>query len=428
MGTSSASGEVFKFIMLTDVAGSSRLAEKHPALYHSALEKHNSIIEKLVRGSGGTVYKNTGDGYYLFFESAPQSLECARELASEFSNFPPVAEGEPFLVRIVLHGGALRPIGREFFGPALNRASRICQVCHPGQILASGAVVSAAEAKPGGHALIDLGMHHLRDLSEPEQLFQLDDPAFARREFPPLPTLSNRPNNLFRQPNAFIGRTEELSALRDSIRKGRRLVTLVAPGGYGKSRIAVQLCADMLGEFERGVFIVELAPAHDASGVPAELACVLGYQLSGSRDPEDQLVEYLRGKQMLVCFDNFEHVIDASAFVGKVLKFCPDVTILATSREPLKLAAENVFTLSPMPLADSGGTMDEIPDSVLLFADRTALVKPGFALDGGTLPLAMEICRKLSGIPLSIELAAAWADCFTLEELLRELSQQLELT
>jgi len=436
--TGDSAGEVQRFILLSDIAGSSRLAEALPQQYHAALKRHNALTERAVASHGGSVYKQTGDGHIALFETAGACLTCARELAEGFAKFEPLAGDELLLVRIALHGGELRPVGAEYFGPALNRASRICQVCHPGQVLLSGAVADGAGVPPGGAALLDLGLHHLRDLAEPEHLYQLDDERFARREFPPLPTLNNRPNNLLQQPNLFVGRERELAGLSQLLLDSQRLVTIAAPGGYGKSRLAAQLCADLLPRFERGVFFVELAPLTEHTRIVYELANATGFQFYGSRDPQEQLTDYLREKELLLCFDNFEHVLPGAPLVSEIIKAAPRVKIVITSREPLRITGEQVYALQPLQVQVGGagvsardpslaGTEARPTEAALLFADRAALVNPGFKLDAASSLLIEQVCAKLEGVPLSIELAAAWTDSFTLPELLAELSQQLEL-
>jgi predicted ATPase/class 3 adenylate cyclase/tetratricopeptide (TPR) repeat protein len=470
-----SAGAVHRFILLSDIAGSSRLAETFPQHYHTALQQHNALTENAVAAQGGSVYKHTGDGYIALFETARACLACARELAIGFSQLEPLAGDAPLRVRIALHGGELRCVGTEYFGPALNRASRICQVCYPGQVLLSGAVAQGAgstrisagdplntraEVGATDATLLDLGLHHLRDLDEPEHLYQLDDERFARHEFPPLATLNNRPNNLLQQPNQFVGRAREINELEELLvgraaataiggsqagtpapparKADARLVTITAPGGYGKSRLAAQLCADLLPRFERGAFFIELAPLSEHTRIIYQLASAIGFQFYGSRDPREQIIGYLREKEMLLCFDNFEHVLSGASLVSEILKTAPRIKIVATSREPLRLSGEQVYALQPLRVGSTpvlGGdplnTRTEAgatADAALLFTDRAALVSPGFELDAANSQLIEQICAKLEGVPLAIELAAAWTDSFTLPELLTELSQQLELT
>lgn len=276
-------------------------------------------------------------------------------------------------------------------------------------------------------SLSDLGEHRLRDLAEPERLYQVDHPDFELHDFEPLPSLTgNRPNNLLIQPNAFIGREKELSELRQMLADGgQRLVTIIAPGGYGKSRLAVQFCADRLDDFKNGVFAVLLAPVGDHSRIVGATADSLGFQFYGASDPKEQLLNYLREKEMLVHFDNFEHVMEGRELVGDILATAPGVSVLVTSREPLRLKAEKVFQIEPLPVEIEGG--DGLSDAEILFIDRASLVEPGFDASAFSAKTIREICSRLEGVPLSLELAAAWADSFTLSELKSELESQIEL-
>jgi len=430
---------VHRFILLTDIAQSSRLAEQYGPAYVSALEEHNGLVEAAVAECAGKVYKQTGDGYLALFETADTCLAAALELGEALGQLRPLAEDDPLLVRLALHAGSLQPSGDEYFSPALNRVSRICQVCNPGQVLASGAVAgyfggaggTAREAQagtaalPAGFKLLDLGRHHLRDLAEPEQLFQLDSERFSRRKFPPLSTLDNRPNNLVSQPNHFIGREKELKALASLLQADTRLLSITAPGGYGKSRLAAQLCGNLLHRYENGVFMVYLAPVRESIDVPTAIAIALGYQFSAGRTPEQQLRDYLQAKDLLLCLDNFEHLLKCTPLVAELLKAAPKLNVVITSREPLRLQGEHIYRLEPLPVEAEGE--ERYSEAQQLFTDRAALVSSGIALMADNAEQVQQICRQLSGIPLAIELAAAWMDGFTLSELSAELSRQLEL-
>jgi len=344
-----------RFILRTDIAGSSRLCEEHPQEFAQALARHNAATEQAVSACRGEIYRTTGDGYVAFFATARDCLGCLVRLGREFAAFSPVDGDEPFLVRSIAHAGAIRLVGGACYGPALNRTSRICQVCHPGQALISAPVARQLAGRlDDGTALIDLGEHHLRDLGEPEHLYQVDHPDFARRHFPPLPTLNNRPTNLAVQPNSFVGRGRELAELSALLLNGPRLVTITAPGGYGKSRLAAHLCSDLIESFARGVYVVLLAPVREHTGVAAAIATAVGYQFHGSREPRQQIVDYLREKQLLLCLDNFEHVMEAAPLIGEILAQAAQVRLVITSREPLRIAGEQVYPLSrPRPCSCS---------------------------------------------------------------------------
>jgi len=417
-----------RYILRTDIGGSSRLCERYPQAFAQALAQHNSVTEEAIAACHGEIYRTTGDGYVAFFADARDCLGCLVRLQREFAAFPPLGADEAFLVRAIAHGGAIRVVGGDCYGAALNRAARICQVGQPGQSLISAVVArQLAGQLDDGIELLDLGEHHLRDLGEPEHLYQIDHPAFARHSFPALPTLDNRPTNLAVQPNTFVGRSRELAELSAMLHDGQRLVTITAPGGYGKSRLAVHLCSDLLEGFARGVYVVLLAPVREYTGVTAAIAGAVGFQFHGSREPQQQVIDYLREKQLLLCLDNFEHVMEAAPFISEILGQAPQVRMVITSREPLRIAGEQVYPLEPLPVGERADQLEQA-EAVQLLVDRATLVNPGLRFDADNLALLREICRRLSGIPLAIELAAAWMDSFTPAELRDELDQQLELT
>lgn len=427
-GTVDASGSVNRYILLSDIASSSRLAEAYPQEYYTALEAHNSIIEGAVKQHQGEILKNLGDGYLALFDDAAGALAAAVTAQLAFSGgqrnaiaaFP---DGSTLGVRTVVHGGRLTRLSgqeQDWFGPALNRCSRIGNVCHPGQLLISGVVRAALTAIPPELTELDLGRVRLRDLGEPEQLIQLTHHGFAQRQFPPLRGLDARPNNLAVQPNTFIGRDKELAQLARMLSSDTRLLTLHAHGGYGKSRLASQLCAHMLWRFEHGAYEVLLAPVRDHRYLPEAIADATGFQFYGKRKPKEQVLDYLRQKDMLLCLDNFEHLLEGAEFIAEILKAAPQVRILVTSREPLRLSAERVYSVEPLPLGPGS-------DSVQLFVDRANRVRHGFRLDEENSPAVERLCERLEGIPLALELAAAWAGEFTLKEMYAELGRQVEL-
>jgi len=451
------------FILFTDIYRSTQLWEKFPNEFGALLERHNSIHEETIISHNGEIMKNLGDGYIAIFDTADDCLACGVEIQRKLAKLEPLPDNTIILVRIVGHGGCLQKLtaGRGYFGQPLNRASRICQVCHPGQMLISHAVKCFLARLPEKTDFIDLGFHRLRDLGETERLYQVNHPDFLIREFPPLPSLNFRPNNLLNQPNSFIGRREELSALKDLILdKGYPLITITAPGGYGKSRLAVQLCADVLEHFENGVFHVNLAPVGKPERIVSTTANTLGFKPHSATDLKRRLIDYLRGKKMLVLFDNFEHLATGKSFIKEILENAPRLCVLVTSREPLRLRAEKIFRLEPMPVKiikegnvsgkkfrhynmsvlDKHRSLDtmkepldemselDIPDAVKLFIDRARLVKQDFELTEENLAITQKICEKLNGIPLAIELTAAWVDTFTLTELLSQVENQLAIT
>lgn len=420
------------FILFTDIYQSTRLWEKFPKDFGESLEQHNTTVEETVLAHSGEIMKNLGDGYIAIFDTADECVRSGVEIQRKLRSIRALPDGSDMLVRVVAHSGPLRRLaaGRGYFGEPLNRVSRICQVCHPGQLLVSQAVIGPIRRLPESTHVDDLGIHHLRDLAAPEHLFQLDHPDFALHEFPPLPTLDFRPNNLAAQPNAFIGRERELKELKEIISTGsHRLVTIVAPGGYGKSRLATQLLANLLDDFENGVFEVLLAPIGDPAQILSVTAGALSFQFHGHEEPKQQLLDYLREKQMLMLFDNFEHLMEGRGLLLEILRHAPKVSMVVTSRESLRLKGEKVYRLDPMRMHDDGKTLeDELPDGVALFAERAELVKHDFEVTAESLALVQTICEKLDGVPLAIELAAAWSDFYPLPQILKSVERQLDIT
>lgn len=415
-----------RYILLTDIAGSSRLSEAYPKPYFSALETHNGIIEGAVQQHQGEILKNLGDGYLAVFTDAGNALGAAVDLQLALSapqeafTFP---DGTRLGVRSVVHGGRLtRLAGQEhdWFGPPLNRCARIAEVCHPGQILISDIVRGALAALLPDLEELDLGHVRLRDLGEPQRLYQVTHPGFSQRQFPPLRSLDSRPHNLAAQPNIFFGRDRELAEIARMLNGEQRLVTLHAPGGYGKSRLASQLLAHELWRYEHGAFQVLLAPLTSYERLPEAIAGAIGFSFYDSREPKRQLLDYLRNKEMLLCLDNFEHVLAGANIVTEIYQSAPKLRLLVTSREPLRLSAERVYRLEPLPLGPSS-------DAVQLFADRCLRVKQDFRLNSQTSPWVERICARMEGVPLALELAAAWADGFTLPEMDAELERQLDI-
>lgn len=420
------------FILFTDIYQSTRLWEKFPEGFGEALEQHNTTVEETVLAHSGEIMKNLGDGYIAIFDTADECVRSGVEIQKKLRSVRELPDGSDMLVRVVAHSGPLRRLaaGRGYFGEPLNRVSRICQVCQPGQLLVSQAVMTLLHRLPESAYVSDLGTHHLRDLAEPEHLYQLDHTDFAIHEFPPLPTLDFRPNNLVVQPNVFIGRERELEELKKiAARDKHRLVTIVAPGGYGKSRLASQLCANLLDNFENGVFEVLLAPISEHERIVSVAAGALNFQFHGHGKPKQQLLDYLREKQMLILFDNFEHVMGGRALLLEVLEHASKVSILVTSRESLRLKGEKVYRLNPLRMRDDSRTPgDELPEGVVLFAERASLVKHDFEITEESLALAQRICEKLDGVPLAIELAAAWSDFYPLPQILKSVERQLDIT
>jgi predicted ATPase/class 3 adenylate cyclase len=425
--------------LMTDIEGSTRLWEEHPDTMPAVLEAHDTLLRASIEGAGGAVIKTTGDGVLARFEDPVAALEGAlhgqRGLRPLVSS--PVG---PVRVRMGLHTGSAQAREGDFFGPALNRVARILAIGHGGQVLLSGVTAAVAgDRLPPEVTLLDRGEHRLRDLAQPEHVYQLAAPDLPR-EFPPLRSLGSSQTNLSIQSTTFVGREQELIDIRNLLRSSR-LVTLIGTGGTGKTRLLLQVAVDLVDERRDGVWLVELAPIADPAMIAQEVARTLGVQAQPGATTLDSLIDFLRFKDVLLLLDNCEHVIGAAAdLMHRLLAACPSLTVLATSREALGIAGETVFQVPSLAVpagpsaahVHAGGpaiSFTEIAstDAVRLFSDRAMAVLPTFALTAENAPVVVEICRRLDGIPLAIELAAARVTLLSVEEILQRLGDRFRL-
>lgn len=414
-------------LFFSDIEGSTRLWEEHSAEMARALARHDEIVTNAVEGARGEVLKNTGDGMIAVFPDADSGMAAAIDVQTALTA-ERWASIEPIRVRIGLHSGETERRDGDHFGPVMNRASRIMSAAHGGQVLVSGSVVAQVDQLPHGTSLLDLGMHRLRDLSSPEHLFQLLHDGL-RSDFPPLRTLDGRPNNLPLQTTDFLGRADELVAIRVMLESpSTRLLTLTGPGGAGKTRLALQVAAERLDDYPDGVFFVDLSAERSPDGVYEAIVRTLDLPATGGGSPLNMLSTRLRDKTLLLVLDNFEQVTAAATGLVDLLQAVPNVTILVTSRETLRVRPEHVFPVPPLPMPHPNWTPDEIADSdaVRLFVDRARAIRPDFALTGDNASTVAQITLRLDGLPLAIELAAARLNVFSPEELLARIQDRLE--
>jgi predicted ATPase/class 3 adenylate cyclase len=404
------SGEVT--LLFTDIEGSTRLWETRPDAMRVALVRHDDILRSVIEGSSGYVFKTVGDAFCASFGDAAGALEAVlvaqRALADE--TWP---EGVSLRVRMGLHTGSCDERDGDYFGPTVNRAARLEAVAHGGQTVLSGATASLVRSTlPPGVRLLDLGLHRLKDLGQPEHVYQLQVEGLDG-QFPPLRSLDNPElgNNLPRHLTSFVGRETEMAEV-GALLQTSRLVSLVGAGGVGKSRLAVQLAADLLDESDNGVWLVELASLADPDLVPQALVSVLSIRDEPGRPVLDTLLDVLRDRHLLVVLDNCEHLIEACArMVDALLQSCPDVEVLVTSREPLGIDGERVYRVPSLSLPPADGT--EAPGNLLnseavqLFVARAAARDRTFVLGEANAEAVTSICRRLDGIPLAVELAAS---------------------
>jgi predicted ATPase/class 3 adenylate cyclase len=419
--------------LFTDIEGSTRLWEQHPDAMRAALARHDTLASAIIAQHAGTVVKSRGEGDSLFavFADATQALAaaCALQRALVAEPWPPET---PLRVRMALHTGEADLRAGDYYGPAVNRCARLRAAGHGAQVLLSAAAADRVRGHlPSGIELRDLGERRLKDLIAPERIFQLLHPDLPG-EFPPLLTLDARPNNLPAQPNPLLGREQEAAAASALLRTdGVRLVTLIGPGGTGKTRLGLQVAADLIDDFENGVFLVDLAPITDPNLVLSTIAQALGVRETGGTPLEDSLKAFLSEKQLLLLLDNFEQVLEAAPVVAGLLAAAPRLKVLVTSRAVLNLRGEHEFPVPPLGLPDPQNlppveAVLQYP-AVALFAQRAAAVRSGFAVTDENAAAIAEICCRLDGLPLAIELAAARAKLFAPPALLSRLDSRLQL-
>lgn len=419
----------FTTYLFSDIEGSTRLWELEPDRMKPALASHDAASRAAVEQHGGVVIKMTGDGVHAAFDDPLDALRAMLAMHVALATRP---AGELKLrIRFGLHGGHDERRDGDFFGPAVNRAARIMSAAHGGQMLLSEAVaVRIADRLPEATSLRDLGLVRLRDLARPERVYQVLDPRF-RADFPALRSLEATPNNLPVQLNSFVGRERELVDAKATLRQNR-LVTLLGMGGLGKSRLSIQLAAEVVDDYPDGVWLVELAPIQDPRLVAQEVASVLSLVEEGGRPVVEALVKFVRDRRLLLILDNCEHLVAACAELAKrLLQAGPELKIVATSRDYLQIAGEAAFHVPTLGVPDPRhvlplNALAEL-DAVQLFIDRAVAVRPDFALRAENAAAVAEICHRLDGIPLAIELAAARMRALSAEALAARLADRFRL-
>ncbi len=422
-----ASSDVNTFLF-TDIEGSTTMWERDPERTAHAVALHDALVRNSVETHRGRVIKTTGDGIYAVFEDAVDSVQAViafqRALAS-----PDATAGVAIRVRCGLHAGLAIERDGDYFGPTINRTARIMAVGHGEQVLLSEALVDLLDGSlPSEVSLRDLGAVRLKDLAAPERISQLVHPRL-RYEFPPLRSLEALPNNLPQQLTSFVGRERELAEGKELL--GRtRLLTLLGMGGLGKTRLSLQIGADLLDEYPDGVWFVDLAPLKDAALVPNEAAQVLGVREEPGKPLMQTLCAHLKSRKLLIIVDNCEHLMEACAnFANGVLRASRDVRIIATSREALRVPGEQTYPVLPLPVPDRSADVDALSrsDAVQLFVERAQLQKPGFALTEREAPAIAELCARLEGIPLALELAAARIRALSIQDINKRLQNRFAL-
>ncbi len=419
-----------KTILFTDIEGSSRLWEREPERMAAALAGHDRLLRAAVATRNGNVVKSTGDGMLATFRDPHGALAAVIALQLALRDASATA-GLPLRVRAGLHAGVVEDRDGDSFGNAVNRAARVTTAAHGGQVLATQAVAELVrDGLPDGIRLRDLGTVRLRDLLTPERVYQVEHDDLPR-DFPALRTLEAIPNNLPQQLTTFIGRERELAAVKEAL-EGTRLLTLFGIGGVGKTRLSLQVAADVVASYPDGVWFVELAPIGDPRLVPQAVASVLGVREDAGRPIRDALLQHVHDRALLIVLDNCEHVIDAcAALVRDLLLSASGVRILASSRERFNIAGEAIHAVPPLsiPSVDDAAQAADLgaSEAVRLFVERARSIQPAFAPTARNLPAVVEICRRLDGIPLALELAAARLRALPVEEIAARVNDRFRL-
>jgi predicted ATPase/class 3 adenylate cyclase len=414
--------------LFTDIEGSTRLLEQlGTGRYEPLQDRHAAILEGAIDEGGGTVVRIEGDAYFAAFPTPTGAIRAVVSAQRDLAAHPWPEDGA-IRVRMGLHSGEGRLGGGDYIGIDPNRAARIAAAGHGGQVVMSDATRALAEHDlPEGVAVRDLGTHRLKDLAHPEHLFDLLIDGLPS-DFPVLKTLDARPNNLPAQLTSFVGRERQIAETERLVRE-HRLLTLTGPGGTGKTRLALAAGADLLPSFADGVFLVELASLVDPGQVCPAICQVLGVREEPGRDVIDTMVDRLLGRSTLLILDNFEHLLEAGPMVGETLQRAPEVRILVTSRARLGVYGEQELQVPPLALPDTTQDLEVLSraEAVALFVDRAGEARPGFDLTEGNASAVAEICTRLDGLPLAIELAASRTTVLTPEEILSRLGHRLDL-
>lgn len=412
--------------LFTDIEGSTRLWEESPDLMMAALDQHDRLIDDAIGSHNGYSVKPRGEGdsRFVVFPSAPDAVAAAADMQRSFAATDWVTPTD-LRVRAALHTGRAELQLGDYYGSVVNRAARLRSLGHGGQTLISSTTFQLAQDDlPDGVTLRDMGAHGLKDLARPEHVFQLDIEGL-QTEFPALKSLDAVRNNLPQQLTDFVGREDELAESKRLLSQ-TRLLTVLAPGGAGKTRLAIQVAAELSAEYDDGVYFIGLSDIDSAEEIIQSVVESLGLGLSADEDLKTQLLQYLANKRQLLVFDNFEHVTEGARTISEILQAAPRIAVIATSRSRLNLSGETVLTLGGLDTGWSDSETALSTSGASLFVDAARRVKPGFVLEEDDLDPLAEILRLTGGMPLGILLAAAWVDMLSATEIAAEISKNLD--
>ncbi len=416
--------------LFTDVEGSTVLWDRHPDAMSAALAEHDRIVRHAVERRGGFVFTTAGDSFSVAFRDAGDAVDSALEAQLALRQL----DGEVEIrVRMGIHTGRAAERNGDYFGTAVNRCARMMSAGHGGQLLISGSTRDVlADRLPTGVDLVDLGVHRLRDLADPEHIFQVCHPDLDR-EFAKLRTLEGPGDTLPTQLTSFVGRDGEIDEVVSILRSGR-LVTLAGPGGAGKTRLSLAVADHALPEYPDGVRLVELAALRDRDVLVDEVAQRFGASTTGDESLTDAIGDTINTRRMLLILDNCEHLVEPAALlVSDLLQVCPNLRVIATSRERLAITGEVIYRVPSlsMPAPDTEHELDIDAllgfDAIRLFTERAQLVDPHFELLDDDVDHVVAICRRLDGIPLALELAAARVRSMSLGQIAERLDERFRL-
>jgi len=402
--------------LFSDIEGSTVRWERDRDAMAAALARHDALMRAAMEARGAYIFKTMGDAFCSAFatplDALAAALDAQRALVGE--DFSAV---EGLRVRMALHTGDVGERDGDYFGPAVNRVARLLGVGNGGQVLLSGACTELIGPElPPGCSLRNLGEHQLKDLAQPERIHQLLAPCLSA-DFPPLRSLEHLSNNLSAQVSSFIGREAEIVEITALIDQ-HRLVTLVGSGGVGKTRLSLHVAADRIDGFRDGVWFLELAPLSQGDFIATTVASALGIRLPSEGDLVEDLARALKSKECLLVFDNCEHLIEPAAHViSTILHAAPKVKVLASSRQALGVAGEATYHVPTL----------DVPTSVALFVERARAASRTFVLTDENASIVADICQRLDGIPLAIELAAARVKVLSIPNLAQRLNERFKI-
>lgn len=416
--------------LFTDIEGSTQLWEKYPEAMKAALAKHDALLKVAIESNHGHIIKTTGDGVHAVFTTALDAINAAITAQCTLQSFILSSSSFALKVRMGLHTGEAELRDGDYYGGTLNRAARLMSAGHGEQILIPDVTAQVVrEHLPANVSLLDLGEHHLKGLLRAEKIYQVNAPEL-QKEFPPLNSIPTATNNLPAQLTSFIGREKEIREAKEKL-SSAKLLTLIGPGGTGKTRLSIQLGTEVLPNFTDGVWFIELAPLANPALILQTIASVLNVRAQMGVSLKDIVIDYLRAKNLLLIFDNCEHLVEACAqLADEFLHHAPNIKIIASSREALGIGGETVYRVPSLSLPNQAQASREALagfESIQLFVERARAANPKFYLTEKNASSVAQICRRLDGIPLALELAAARVTVFSAEQIATRLDDRFKL-